>query len=79
MTNHTQTRLINTSDSITENNDDSFKIFYKSVSVEDPKFKDDFAKKSKQGIIKVMQSLPFDKLNFDELNISSNRKIWIES
>jgi len=52
MTNHTQTRLINTSDSITENNDDSFKIFYKSVSVEDPKFKDDFAKKSKQGIIK---------------------------
>lgn len=79
MTNHTQTKFFDTTDSITENNNDSFKVFYKSISVEEPKFKDNFAKKSKQGIIKVMKSLPFDKLNFDELNISSNREIWIKS
>lgn len=80
MTNHTQSKLINSQDSFIDTNEHSFKIYYKSVSIEDPEFKDDFPKKNKNYVIEVMKSLSSsDKLDFNNLKINTNRKIWIKS
>lgn len=79
MTSPTQSKLINTMDNDI-NNENYFKIYYKSVSIENPESKDDFPKKSKSDIVQFMQSLPSsNELNFNNLKIKTNRKTWITS
>lgn len=79
MADFSQSKLIEISSSPIENND-FFKIYYKSVSIKEIQSKEDFTSKNKKEIIDVINALPSsNELEFGKLVMETNKKIWINS